>query len=138
MRGTDQQQTHAVSCISPQQRVRKDHPLRPIRTMVDDILKQRSPQFSKMYAKAGHPSIPPEQLLLAQLLQMLDSLRSERLLMEELDYNFPFRWLVGLNWDAAVWDAAGAAERSATRQNNLKDPRESRTTQTRTAMACCT
>ena len=85
--------------------MRKDHPLRPIRTMVDEILKQLSPQFQKMYAKVGRPSIPPEQLLRAQLLQMLYSVRSERLLMEEMDYNILFRWFVGLNLDDPVWDA---------------------------------
>src|SRR6202162_4239225 len=105
MRGTDQQQSHVFSYISPEQRVRKDHPLRPIRTMGDETLKQLSPQFNKMYAKVGRPSIPPEQLLRAQLLQMLYSVRSERLLMEEMDYNILFRWFVGLNLDDAVWDA---------------------------------
>ena len=105
MRGTDQQQIHVFSYISPEQRVRRDHPLRPIRTMVDEILKQLSPQFQKMYAKVGRPSIPPEQLLRAQLLQMLYSVRSERLLMEEMDYNILFRWFVGLNLDDSVWDA---------------------------------
>src|SRR6202049_3498518 len=105
MRGSDQQQSHVFSYISPEQRVRKDHPLRPIRTMVDDILRQLSPRFNKMYAKVGRPSIPPEQLLRAQLLQMLYSVRSERLLMEEMDYNILFRWFVGLNLDDAVWDA---------------------------------
>jgi len=105
MRGTDQQQSHVFSYISPEQRVRKDHPLRPIRMMVDEILKQLSPQFSRMYAKVGRPSIPPEQLLRAQLLQMLYSVRSERLLMEEMDYNILFRWFVGLNLDDPVWDA---------------------------------
>jgi len=79
--------------------------LRPIRTMVDEILKQLSPQFNKMYAKVGRPSIPPEQLLRAQLLQLFYSVRSERLLMEEMDYNILFRWFVGLNLDDAVWDA---------------------------------
>src|SRR5215813_5525408 len=105
MRGTDQQQSHVFSYISPERRVRKDHPLRPIRTMVDGILKQLSPQFNKMYAKVGRPSIPPEQLLRAQLLQLFYSVRSERLLMEEMDYNILFRWFVGLNLDDAVWDA---------------------------------
>jgi transposase len=105
MRGTDQQQSHVFSYISPEQRVRKDHPLRPIRTMVDEILKQLSPQFNKMYAKVGRPSIPPEQLLRAQLLQLFYSVRSERLLMEEMDYNILYRWFVGLNLDDAVWDA---------------------------------
>jgi transposase len=105
MRGNDQQQNHVFSYISPEQRVRKDHPLRPIRAMVDQILKQLSQQFDRMYAKVGRPSIPPEQLLRAQLLQMLYSVRSERLLMEEMDYNMLFRWFVGLNLDDPVWDA---------------------------------
>jgi transposase len=105
MRGSDQQQSHVFSYISPEQRVRSDHPLRPIRTMVDEILKQLSAQFHQMYAKVGRPSIPPEQLLRAQLLQMLYSVRSERLLMEEMDYNILFRWFVGLNLDDRVWDA---------------------------------
>ena len=105
MRGTDQQQNHVFSYISAEQRVPRDHPLRPIRTMVDEILKELSPQFNKMYSKVGRPSIPPEQLLRAQLLQMLYSVRSERLLMEEMDYNILFRWFVGLNMDDPVWDA---------------------------------
>src|ERR1700683_5097836 len=105
MRGTDQQQGHVFSYISPEQRVRKDHPLRPIRTMVDKVLKELSPEFNKMYSKVGRPSIPPEQLLRALLLQMLYSVRSERLLVEEIDYNILFRWFVGLNLDDAVWDA---------------------------------
>jgi Transposase domain (DUF772) len=105
MRGSDQQQSHVFSYISPEERVRKDHPLRPIRTTVDEILKQLSPQFHKMYAKVGRPSISPEQLLRAQLLQMLYSVRSERPLMEEMDYNILFRWFVGLNLDDPVWDA---------------------------------
>src|ERR1700690_4339957 len=97
MRGSDQRQSHVFSYISPEQRVRKDHPLRSIRTMVDEILKQLSPRFDKMYAKVGRPSIPREQLWRAQLLQMLYSVRSERLLMEEIDYNILFRWFLGLN-----------------------------------------
>src|SRR5215472_2434437 len=105
MRGNDPQQDGMFSYISPEQRVRKDHPLRPIRTMVDQVLKQLSPEFDKMYAKAGRPSIPPEQLLRALLLQMLYSVRSERLLVEEIDYNILFRWFVGLNLDDPVWDA---------------------------------
>src|SRR3979411_3294532 len=105
MRGTDQQQGHVFSYISPEQRVRKDHPLRPIRAMVDMVLKELSPEFSKMYSNVGRPSIPPVQLLRELLLQMLSSVRSERLLMEEIDYNILFRWFVGLNLDDAVWDA---------------------------------
>ena len=102
MRGTDQQQEHVFSYISPEQRVRKDHPLRPIRSMVDKVLKELSPEFNKMYSKVGRPSIPPEQLLRALLLQMLYSVRSERLLIEEIDYNILFRWFVGLNLDDEI------------------------------------
>ena len=73
--------------------------------MVDKVLQELSPEFAKMYSQVGRPSIPPEQLLRALLLQMLYSVRSERLLMEEIDYNILFRWFVGLNLDDAVWDA---------------------------------
>src|SRR5260370_4643793 len=105
MRGTDQQQGYVFSYISPEQRVGKDHRLRRVRAMVDKVVKQLSPEFDKMYSKVGRPSIPPEQLLRAVLLQMLSSVRSERLLIEEIDYNILFRWFVGLNLDDAVWDA---------------------------------
>ena len=105
MRGADQQQNHIFSYVSPEERVRKDHPLRPIRMMVDDVLQQLSRRLDAMYAKVGRPSIPPEQLLRAQLLQMLYSIRSERLLMEEIDCSLLFRWFIGLNLDDEVWDA---------------------------------
>ena len=105
MRGTDQQQNHMFSYLSPETRVRQDHPLRAIRAMVDVVLAQLSPRFDSMYAAMGRPSIPPEKLLRAQLLQMLYTIRSERLLMEEMDYNLLFRWFVGLNADDEVWDA---------------------------------
>src|SRR6202048_2577867 len=105
MRGDDQQQNHMFSYLSPEMRVRKDHPLRAIRAMVDEVLTQLSRRFDAMYARVGRPSIAPEKLLRAQLLQMLYSIRSERLLMEEMDYNLLFRWFVGLNADDAVWDA---------------------------------
>jgi transposase len=105
MRGDDQQQNHMFSYLSPESRVRKDHPLRAIRTMVDEVLTQLSRRFDTMYARVGRPSIAPEKLLRAQLLQMLYSIRSERLLMEEIDYNLLFRWFVGLNADDEVWDA---------------------------------
>ncbi len=85
--------------------MRKDHPLRTIRAMMDEILSQLSRQFDRMYARVGRPSIAPEKLLRAQVLQMLYSIRSERLLMEEMDYNLLFRWFVGLNADDEVWDA---------------------------------
>jgi len=105
MRGDDQQQNHMFSYLSPEGRVRKDHPLRAIRVMMDEILTQLSRRFDRMYASVGRPSIAPEKLLRAQLLQMLYSIRSERLLMEEMDYNLLFRWFVGLNADEGVWDA---------------------------------
>src|SRR3981081_952815 len=104
MRGTDHDQGDMYSYLSPEERVRKDHPLRAIRKMTDEILKRMSPVVAAMYAADGRPSIAPEKLLRAQLLQMLYSVRSERLLMEELDYNLLFRWFVGLNADDAVWD----------------------------------
>jgi transposase len=105
MRGDDQQQSHVFSYLSPEARVRKDHPLRAIRALVDEVLGRMSRRFDGMYAKMGRPSIAPEKLLRAQLLQMLYSIRSERLLMEEMDYNLLFRWFVGLNADDQVWDA---------------------------------
>jgi transposase len=104
MRGIDHQQGHVFSYLSPEQRVRKDHPLRAVREMSDEILREMSPLFDAMYARVGRPSIPPEKLLRAQLLQMLYSVRSERLLMEEMDYSVLFRWFVGLNLDEEVWD----------------------------------
>ena len=105
MRGIDHQQADMFSYLSPEQRVRQDHPLRAVRAMTDEILESMSPLFDAMYAEVGRPSIPPEKLLRAQLLQMLYSIRSERLLMEEMDYNLLFRWFVGLNADDPVWDA---------------------------------
>ena len=93
------------SYISPAQRVPKDHPLRAIRTMVDDVLGRLWSDFEKLYSHTGRPSIPPERLLRALLLQVLYSIRSERMLMEQLDYNLLFRWFVGLSMDDRVWDA---------------------------------
>ena len=92
------------SYVRPEQRVPADHPLRPIRTMVDAALRELSPEFARLYPKTGRPSIPPEKLLRALLLQMLYSVRSERQLMEQLDYNLLFRWFVGLSLDDPVWD----------------------------------
>jgi len=92
------------SYLSPEQRVRESHPLRKIRAMADEALKNMSDRFDSMYAKTGRPSIPPEKLLRAQLIQMLYSVRSERLLMEEIDYSMLFRWFVGMNLDEPVWD----------------------------------
>src|SRR5512140_3315698 len=105
MRGNDEQQLDVFSYVSPEQRVPHDHPLRPLRVMADAALRELQPRFSKLYAKTGRPSIAPEKLLRALLLQVLYSVRSERMLMEQLDYNLLFRWFVGLNMDDAIWDA---------------------------------
>jgi transposase len=105
MRGEDRQQAHLFSYVSPERRVPADHPLRAIRVMVDAALEQLSPRFAALYSDTGRPSIPPEKLLRALLLQAFYSVRSEALLMEQLDYNLLFRWFVGLNTDEVVWDA---------------------------------
>ena len=103
MRGEDRQQGAMFSYLSPEQRVPQDHPLRAIRGIVDAVLKEMSPEFGRLYAVNGRPSIAPEKLLRALLLQVLYTVRSERLLMEQLDYNILFRWFVGLNMDDEVW-----------------------------------
>jgi transposase len=103
MRGADVQQTSIFSYLSPEERVPAKHPLRAIRELCDRMLKQLSTQFEKMYSEMGRPSIAPEKLLRALLLQVLYTVRSERLLMEELNYNLLFRWFVGMNMDEGVW-----------------------------------
>jgi transposase len=104
MHGKDEQQLDVFSYISPEQRVPQDHPLRLLRVMADEALRNLQPRFNKLCAKTGRPSIAPEKLLRALLLQALYSVRSERMLMEQLDYNLLFRWFVGLNMDDSVWD----------------------------------
>src|SRR6266699_1834696 len=104
MRGHDDQAAHLFSYVSPEQRVPADHPLRAIRQMTDRVLAKLSRKFTRMYSDIGRPSIAPEKLLRALLLQVLYTVRSERLLMEQLDYNLLFRWFVGLNMDEPVWD----------------------------------
>ena len=104
MRGTDTIQSDMFSYISPEQRVPADHPLRAIRRIVDNALRKLSGKFDAMYSDIGRPSIAPEKLLRALLLQVFYTVRSERLLMEEMNYNLLFRWFVGLNMDDAVWD----------------------------------
>src|SRR5437870_12588914 len=104
MRGHDEQAAHLFSYVSPEARVPRDHPLRALREMTDRVLATLSRKFTRMYSDIGRPSIPPEKLLRALLLQVLYTIRSERLLMEQLDYNLLFRWFVGLNMDDAVWD----------------------------------
>ncbi|HVS60276.1 MAG TPA: IS5 family transposase [Gemmatimonadaceae bacterium] len=103
MRGDDQPQTALFSYVSIEDRIPADHPLRTIQTLVNPILAALSPRFQMMYSTMGRPSIPPERLLRALLLQILFTIRSERQLMEQLNYNLLFRWFVGLNPDDAVW-----------------------------------
>jgi transposase len=103
MRGDDRQPDAMFSYVSAEERVPKDHPLRTIRPMVDAALRDMSKEFDMLYSRVGRPSIPPERLFRALLLQMFYSVRSERLLMEQLDYNILFRWFVGLEMDEPVW-----------------------------------
>src|SRR5580692_3010363 len=105
MRGSDTQQSTMFSYLSPEDRVPASHPLRPVRMMVDAALKELSMVFDEMYTAFGRPSIAPEKLLRALLLQVLYTIRSERMLMEQLEYNLLFRWFVGLNMDEPVWVA---------------------------------
>jgi transposase len=105
MRGKDTQQSAIFSYVSPEERVPAEHPLRAMRVMVDGALRALSPAFNRMYVDFGRPSIAPEKLLRALLLQVLYSIRSERMLMEQLEYNLLFRWFVGLNMDEPVWVA---------------------------------
>ena len=104
MRGSDTQQSAMFSYLSPEQRVPAGHPLRRVREITDRLLVDLSDLFDQMYSTMGRPSIAPEKLLRALLLQVLYTIRSERMLIEQLDYNLLFRWFVGLNMDDAVWD----------------------------------
>jgi len=104
MRGNDEQQGTVFSYVSAEQRIAREHPLRRIRTMTDEALRGLSGEFDALYATGGRPSIAPERLLRALLLQVLYGRRSERLLMEEMNYNLLFRWFVGLEMDDEVWD----------------------------------
>src|SRR6202050_3138628 len=106
MRGDDNQQDGMFSYVSPEKRVPANHPLRPVRKMVDEILKEMSPQFAKLYSEVGRPSIAPERLFRSLLLQIFYSVRSERLLIEQLEYNLLFRWFVGMEMDEKVWNHA--------------------------------
>src|SRR5882672_4928940 len=106
MRGDDDLQEGMFSYISPEKRVPADHPLRPIRKMVDENLKEMSPKFAKLYSDVGRPSIAPERLLRSLLLQIFYSVRSERMLIEQLQYNLLFRWFVGMEMDEVVWNHA--------------------------------
>jgi transposase len=104
MRGTFQDQGGLFSYVSPESRVPATHPLRKVRALVRDVMEELSRGFARLYAKEGRPSVPPEHLLSALLIQVLYGIRSERQLMEQLDYNLLYRWFVGLSPDDPVWD----------------------------------
>ncbi len=105
MRGKNSDNDGLFSYVRLHERVPRTHPLRPVLEMCREVLGRLSPRFDELYAKVGRPSIPPEKLLRALLLQALYSIRSERMLMEQLEYNLLFRWFVGLSMDEGVWDA---------------------------------
>jgi transposase len=104
MRGADVQQGGLFSYVSVESRIPANHPLRAVRTLLDEALAAMSRDFDRVYAEGGRSSVPPERLVRALVLQVLYSIRSERLLMEQLDYNLLFRWFVGLSIDEPVWD----------------------------------
>ena len=117
MRGTFQDQGKLFSYVSPETRVPANHPLRKIRSLVRDVLDDLDGSLSKLYAREGRPSIPPEQLLSALLLQVFYGIRSERQLMEQLDYNLLYRWFVGLSPDDPVWDPTTFTKNRARLEN---------------------
>jgi transposase len=106
MRSHDEQRASVWTTLQPEDTVAADHPLRPVRTMVNEILGELSRDFSKLYSRRGRPSIAPEKLLRALLLQMFFSIRSEPMLLEQLRYNLLFRWFVGLSMDDKIWDVS--------------------------------
>ena len=103
MRGIDHKQNALFSYVNIEDRIAPDHPLRRIKTLADMVLRTMSPHFDALYAEGGRPSIAPERLLRASLLQCLFSIRSERALVEHIDFNMMFRWFVGLGMDGQVW-----------------------------------
>src|SRR5580704_4238204 len=115
MRGDDNQQDGMFSYVSAEKRVPSDHPLRPVRKMVDEILKEMSPQFAKLYSEVGRPSIAPERLFRSLLLQIFYSVRSERMVIEQLEHNLLFRWFVdgreGLESRGVQQESRALAER---------------------------
>jgi transposase len=104
MRGGDERSGSLFSYVDLEARVGKDHPLRIIREVVNEALATLSAEFSALYSRSGRPSIPPEKLLRAMLLQAFYSIRSERQLMERLEFDLLFRWFVGIGVDDAAWD----------------------------------
>src|SRR5260370_25786018 len=107
MRGLDELSEELFSFVRLEQRIPADHPLRAIRALVDEVLRGMSRSFAKLYARAGRPSIPPERLLRALLLQAFYTVRSERQLIDQPEHNLPVRWIFGLPMDAAPWEVTG-------------------------------
>ena len=123
MRGEDQRSEGFFSYVRLETRIPADHPLRAIRELVDAALAELSRDFNRLYAREGRPSIPPERLLRGLLLQAFYTVRSERQLMEQLDYNLLFRWFVGLSMDDAVWDASTLMMRTRiSKERGDRDP----------------
>ena len=118
MRGRFTDQGGLFSYIAPDKRVPANHPLRKVRELVRDVLSDLNRSLGRLYASEGRPSIPPEQLLSALLLQVFYGIRSERQLMEQLDYNLLYRWFVGLSPDDPVWDPTGANFHGQKRKND--------------------
>ena len=121
MRGTDHKQNALFSYINIEERIAQDHPLRRVKVLADMVLRTMSAQFDSLYAEGGRPSIAPERLLRASLLQCLFSIRSERALVEHIDFNMMYRWFVGLTLDEPVWDHSTF---SANRERLLKEKRD--------------
>jgi transposase len=120
MRGDDQPQAALFSYVSIEDRIPADHPLRTIQTLANPILTALSPRFQTMYSTMGRPSTPPERLLRALLLQILFTIRSERRLMEQLNYNLLFRWFVGLNQMSARSTSGGRGRAARSRLSPLR------------------
>ena len=138
MRGEFRDQGGLFSYVDPESRIPADHPLRQVRTLVRAVLKDLSGSFSRLYSHEGRPSIPPEQLLSALLLQVLYGIRSERLLMEQLDYNLLFRWFVGLSPDDRVWDATSFTKnRERLQQGEVFDKFMAKLLQQPEVKRCC-
>jgi transposase len=104
MRGMEEKQPEMFSYMNIEDRIPRKHPIRPFREMVNEILKSMDSDFDTLYADSGRPSIAPEYLLRASILQILFTIRSERQLLEQIEFNIMFRWFVGLNIDDEVWD----------------------------------
>src|SRR5216110_3368380 len=139
MRGDDQEQQGAMwSYVPMERRIPADHPLRRMRPMVDGLLQELSPRFDELYSRVGRPSIAPEKLLRALLLQVLYTIRSERLLMEQLDYNLLFRWFVGLEMDDPIWNPTVFTknrERSRAHSSTVSWPRRASGACSRTSIS---